>query len=388
MVYAQKCADENAERRRVKPCFLETELTERKMGQNIYFGGGPAENAVQYWYEEYEKYDFENPGVQEGTGHFTAVVWYDTTHVGMARSQCGNYIVANYYPPGNWEEPETFRRNVLPLHAAYAWRPRNAFENRLAEHFRKMAQDDGDGLQVPSERLVAYLQALGERRLADAVAAHDLDGDGNIHAGEFITAACTLQHSDEGNAKDVEQSVRRIVGFVHVDENGDGLLDEKEFLRYLTSLTHRKLTLDDAQELLRQFDRDGNGHLDYLELMAMHDSGVLQRLNESVLVTSWDKQVQNMLKDVPLSDIVDTLRYHLSHGGQARVMKTHDQLIVKLISISHTGHKRFQTLEGSWDPRRQIHAARPGGGRRMSENVAASSDRRSRGPRHRSATRR
>mmetsp|Transcript_151971 Transcript_151971/g.269230 ORF Transcript_151971/g.269230 Transcript_151971/m.269230 type:complete len:414 (+) Transcript_151971:201-1442(+) len=369
MVYAQKCADENSAMRRVHHAFLETELTDRKMGQNIYLGGGPVENAILYWYEEGEKYDYDKPGFQEGTGQFTAIVWYDTTHVGMARSSCGSYLVANYFPPGNWNEPEVFRRNVLPLHAAYAWRPRNAFEQRLADHFRKMAKDEGDGLQVPATQLINYLQALGERQLADAVAESDADGDGHIHAGEFIAAACTLKQSDQSNSKDLERDVRRIVGFVHVDENGDGLLDENEFLRYLTTLTHRRLSVSDAQELLHQFDTDGNGHLDYMELLAMHDSGVLQRLNESVIVKSWSKQVQNLLKDVPLKDVIDALRAHVEGGGEARVLKTDNQLIVKLISVSSTGHKRFQTLEGTWDSRRAVARA---GGRRISD---VSSDR-------------
>merc|ERR1719316_250561 len=100
------------------PCFLETDQTERKMGQNIYLGGGPAENAVRYWYEENSAYDFANPGSQSGTGHFTQVVWVESTRVGIAASSDGKYLVANYFPAGNLNDASAFKKNVLKTGSA------------------------------------------------------------------------------------------------------------------------------------------------------------------------------------------------------------------------------------------------------------------------------
>merc|ERR1712217_720289 len=40
---------------------------------------------------------------QPGTGHFTQLVWKDTTTVGMAKSSDGKFVVANYLPPGNFK---------------------------------------------------------------------------------------------------------------------------------------------------------------------------------------------------------------------------------------------------------------------------------------------
>lgn len=350
MCHAQKCANDNSSQRRVMPCFLETTVTQRKMGQNIYFGGGPAENAVVNWYEEIANYDFTKPGFQPATGRFTAAVWYDTTHVGMARSACGQFLVANYFPAGNWEGEDSFKENVLPLQAAYAWRPRNEFEFKLGEHFQKLARSGmpgADGMQVPLDSLVSYLQSMGEPRLADAITSNDADGDGKIHAGEFIAALCTLRHSD---TQAVDTTARRIVGFVSVDANGDGLLDEQEFLRYLTSLTQRRLTEQDAREILKQFDADGNGKIDYMELMALHDSGLIAQLNDYAVMKGWDKTTAKAFKDVPLREIVDALRVHLQSGGEARVLKTENQLIVKLLSVSSTGHQKVQLFDGCWDP--------------------------------------
>merc|ERR1712139_291473 len=233
----------------------------------------------------------------------------------------------------------------------------------------------GDGMQVPKTQIVSYLQALGERRLADAIDVNDIDGDGKIHAGEFIAALSTMRHSDgrEVVKTEAETSVRRIVGFVSVDENGDGLLDENEFLRYLTSMTLRRVTEADARDILKQFDTDGNGHIDYLELMKLHDSGLIEQLNNYQKVTAWDKDLASSLKDVPCRDIVEALRVHLKQNGcEARVLKTESQLIVKLLSVSSTGHNRIQLLTGAWDPltMRPIDEG-PRAGRRPSDSVAA-----------------
>lgn len=48
------------------------------------------------------------------TGHFTQVVWRDTEEMGVAFAKHGNklYVVANYYPPGNYQG--RFNENVPP----------------------------------------------------------------------------------------------------------------------------------------------------------------------------------------------------------------------------------------------------------------------------------
>ena len=76
------------------------------MGENIflYIGKEPsAEIAVDEWYNESKNYDFKKD-YQKGTEHFTQVIWKDTKEVGFGISNQGNkcFIVANYYPPGNF----------------------------------------------------------------------------------------------------------------------------------------------------------------------------------------------------------------------------------------------------------------------------------------------
>jgi hypothetical protein len=52
--------------------------------------------ATQMWYDEVTSpgYDFENPGFDSGTGHFTQVVWKSSTKLGCGIS--GVYVVCRY----------------------------------------------------------------------------------------------------------------------------------------------------------------------------------------------------------------------------------------------------------------------------------------------------
>jgi hypothetical protein len=78
-------------------------------GENLYWG--PAGTnldsnwaAVRWWYNEINQYNFGNPGFSQKTGHFTQVIWRDSTLIGCGRAVCGQYVywVCRYYPPGNY----------------------------------------------------------------------------------------------------------------------------------------------------------------------------------------------------------------------------------------------------------------------------------------------
>ncbi|ODM98328.1 Golgi-associated plant pathogenesis-related protein 1 [Orchesella cincta] len=89
-----------------------------KYGENLGAGGGPTKeeavrSVIERWYDEEKTYDYNNPG--SSGGHFTAVVWKATTHVGIgvAWNPRANWyvVVANYKPPGNFGGQ--YRENVL-----------------------------------------------------------------------------------------------------------------------------------------------------------------------------------------------------------------------------------------------------------------------------------
>ncbi|GIZ48197.1 hypothetical protein CKM354_001126700 [Cercospora kikuchii] len=79
-------------------------------GENIAAGFVNATLAVDAWAGEEVEYDYEKEGFSLATGHFTQLVWRDTTEVGCAIAQCqslvgtkvhGAYLVCEYNPAGN-----------------------------------------------------------------------------------------------------------------------------------------------------------------------------------------------------------------------------------------------------------------------------------------------
>jgi len=91
----------------------------RTYGENIAYATytQTAQNVVNRWYGEEPLYDYNNPGFSFATGHFTQVVWKNTTQIGCGcRHDCGgtwqSVCVCQYDPPGNITGQ--FAANVLP----------------------------------------------------------------------------------------------------------------------------------------------------------------------------------------------------------------------------------------------------------------------------------
>lgn len=74
-------------------------------GENIALGYPTPEKAVDAWYDEYSSYDFSAGQFTEGTGHFTQMVWKETTDLGCYLYDCGSgrggFLACEYYPAGN-----------------------------------------------------------------------------------------------------------------------------------------------------------------------------------------------------------------------------------------------------------------------------------------------
>ena len=89
-------------------------------GENLFFSlsdlpkDPSAVEIVGAWYNETKLYNFQNPGFQSGTGHFTQVVWKATTTIGVGVASSGgkNIVVVNYSPIGNVQGQ--YEKNVLP----------------------------------------------------------------------------------------------------------------------------------------------------------------------------------------------------------------------------------------------------------------------------------
>ncbi len=83
--------------------------TEHRYGENLFMASGrqysPTE-VVNDWGSEVAYYDYATNSCRPGEmcGHYTQVVWRDTTEVGCAVARSGNreVWVCNYNPPGNY----------------------------------------------------------------------------------------------------------------------------------------------------------------------------------------------------------------------------------------------------------------------------------------------
>nr|WDS83921.1 pathogenesis-related protein 1 [Musa acuminata] len=120
--YAQKFAN-----KRVTDCQLVH--SGGPYGENLFWGTGRAftlTEAVNVWIAEKQYYDYENNSCADGQvcGHYTQVVWQNTTAIGCAWTQCsdgtGIFIVCDYSPAGNFVgqrpyEVKAQENNVLSL---------------------------------------------------------------------------------------------------------------------------------------------------------------------------------------------------------------------------------------------------------------------------------
>jgi uncharacterized protein YkwD len=85
-----------------------------EFGENLYVSTSSSEGtrAVESWASEVDDYQYAQNRCREVCGHYTQIVWRDSTRVGCAFADCdpltgagfnaGRYWVCNYDPPGNW----------------------------------------------------------------------------------------------------------------------------------------------------------------------------------------------------------------------------------------------------------------------------------------------
>ena len=87
-------------------------------GENVFMVFGreiDGSDAVNSWYSEVKDFDFNKPGYQPKTGHFTQVVWKGSEELGIGKAKSADgkmFVVGRNRPAGN--NLRAFQENVFP----------------------------------------------------------------------------------------------------------------------------------------------------------------------------------------------------------------------------------------------------------------------------------
>ncbi|XP_006819032.1 calmodulin-like [Saccoglossus kowalevskii] len=138
-----------------------------------------------------------------------------------------------------------------------------------------MFDKNGDGA-ITREELGIVMRSLGmnptEAELKDMISDVDENGNGTIEFNEFIEMMIRKKQE-----LDPEEELRE--AFKVFDRDGNGLISAAE-LRYVMVNLGEKLTDGEVDEMIREADIDGDGHVNYEEFVhIMAGESLFKRLH-------------------------------------------------------------------------------------------------------------
>ncbi|KAA0192412.1 Calmodulin [Fasciolopsis buskii] len=167
--------------------------------------------------------------------------------------KCSAQIARNYHRGGLMEEGETYGWDMVRcgrLTRAQLVDIRSAF------HF---FDTNGDGL-ITTEELATAMQYLGLQAsnsdLLNMIKQADEDGNGCIDFKEFVRMM-TEYYSQMAKTMDIYKRV-----FAEFDNNGDGFIDPDE-LKLIMSSVGESLSDKDLDEMIKEADKDGDGKVSF-----------------------------------------------------------------------------------------------------------------------------
>ena len=95
----------------------------------------------------FNSYDFRSPGFRSGTGHFTQIVWQESTELGVGKAKGSNgkiIVVARYRPPGN--VINHFQNNVKPK--VMSLKCKNIFRSSFESRALALRSSLNDNLEI------------------------------------------------------------------------------------------------------------------------------------------------------------------------------------------------------------------------------------------------
>ncbi|KAI4381175.1 hypothetical protein MLD38_007278 [Melastoma candidum] len=138
-------------------------------------------------------------------------------------------------------------------------------ENELREVFRRF-DEDGDG-KISALEIRSYFASIGEymshEEAQGVIDELDSDGDGLVHFDDFVR----LMKMDGRDGRGSEEDLRRAFEMFEQDK-GAGCITPKGLQAMLGRLGEKR-TYGECEAMIRAFDIDGNGVLDYNEFHLM-----------------------------------------------------------------------------------------------------------------------
>lgn len=139
-------------------------------------------------------------------------------------------------------------------------------EDELREVFRHF-DVDGDG-KISASELKSYFESIGDGQVSDDEAQRvidDLDGDGDslIDFEDFVKMMTMKKCSEDGEDEDLKRAFE-----MFEMEKGCGCITPKGLQRMLHRLGDAR-SYDECVAMIRFFDTDGNGVLDFQEFHQM-----------------------------------------------------------------------------------------------------------------------
>ena len=123
---------------------------------------------------------------------------------------------------------------------------------------------DGDGT-ITTKELGTVMRSLGqnptEAELQDMINEVDADGNGTIDFPEFLSLMARKM-------KETDTEEELMEAFKVFDRDGKCLISAAELRHVMTNLGE-KLTDEEVDEMIREADVDGDGHINYEEFVKM-----------------------------------------------------------------------------------------------------------------------
>ena len=143
----------------------------------------------------------------------------------------------------------------------------NLFSETQKTEFKEtfnLFDKSGEGL-ISTKELGTCMRSLGQNptgaELQDMVNEVDADGSGDINFDEFM-------HLMSRQMKDADSDEELRDAFNLFDRDGNQLISSSELRHFMTKLGE-KLTEEEADDMFKEADIDGDGHINFEEFIRM-----------------------------------------------------------------------------------------------------------------------